>query len=154
MCIHTHTRTHTHTHTHTHTYIYIYTHIPYLLNPFLCWWKFRLFPHLGYCKQFCNEHWSACILSDHDFLWIYVQEWDCRIMVVVVLSLSGTKYCNPMHPTRRLCPWDFAGINSGVGCISFSRGSSMTQGWNLGLLHCRWILYWLSHQGNHCRVIW
>ena len=23
-----------------------------------------------------------------------------------------------------------------------------TQGWNLGLLHCRWILYHLSHQGR------
>ena len=30
--------------------------------------------------------------------------------------------------------------------ISFSRGSSQFQGWNPGLLHCRQILYILSHQ--------
>ena len=31
--------------------------------------------------------------------------------------------------------------------ISFSRGSSPCR-LNLGLLHCRWILYHLSHQGS------
>ena len=31
--------------------------------------------------------------------------------------------------------------------MSFSRGSN-TQGWNPGLPHCRWILYWLSHHGS------
>ena len=28
-----------------------------------------------------------------------------------------------------------------------SRGIFPTQGWNPGLLHCRWILYHLSYQG-------
>ena len=32
--------------------------------------------------------------------------------------------------------------------ISFSRGIFMTQGSNLGLLHCRQILYYLSHLGK------
>ena len=32
--------------------------------------------------------------------------------------------------------------------IPFSRGSSLTQGLNPGLLHCRQILYCLSHQGS------
>ena len=32
--------------------------------------------------------------------------------------------------------------------IPFSRGSSPTQGLNPGLLHCRQILYCLSHQGS------
>ena len=32
--------------------------------------------------------------------------------------------------------------------IPFSRRSSPTQGWNPGLLHCRWILYQLSHEGR------
>ena len=42
--------------------------------------------------------------------------------------------------------------------ISFSRGIFPTQGWNLGLLHCRQILYSLSHQGRftsgkrHCKA--
>ena len=32
--------------------------------------------------------------------------------------------------------------------ISSSRGIFLTQGSKLGLLHCRWILYCLSHQGS------
>ena len=38
--------------------------------------------------------------------------------------------------------------------ISFSRGSSQSKDWiwvsciSGSLLHCRWILYWLSHQGR------
>ena len=32
--------------------------------------------------------------------------------------------------------------------ISFSSGSSLTQESNPGLLHCRKILYWLSHEGR------
>ena len=33
--------------------------------------------------------------------------------------------------------------------IPFSRGFFPTQGLNLGLLHCRWILYDLSYQGGN-----
>ena len=33
--------------------------------------------------------------------------------------------------------------------IPFSRGSSLTQGSNPGLLHCRQIIYHLSHQGSY-----
>ena len=136
----------------------------------------------------------------------------------------STSFAIPWIPTRLLCPWDFPGKNSGVGCHTFSRGSSQlkdltcvsftdtngfftcratreamsrrmccavlclvvsnslrpmdcsppgssvyedspgkntwvgcqallqgifsTQGLNPGLLHCRWILYCLSHQGS------
>ena len=38
--------------------------------------------------------------------------------------------------------------NAGVGSHSLLRGTFSTQGWNLGLLHCRQILYCLSHQGS------
>ena len=35
--------------------------------------------------------------------------------------------------------------NTGVGCHSLLQGIILTQGSNLGLLHCRQILYHLSH---------
>ena len=38
------------------------------------------------------------------------------------------------------------GKNTGVGSHSLLQGIFPTQGWNLGLLHCRQILYHLSHQ--------
>ena len=53
--------------------------------------------------------------------------------------------------SRVLCSWDFPGKNTGVGCHFLFQGIFLTQGSNprlLLLLHCRWILYCLSHQGN------
>ena len=49
---------------------------------------------------------------------------------------------------RLLCAWDSPGTNPGVGCHFLLQGIFTTQGLNLGLLHCRQILYCLSHQGS------
>ena len=38
--------------------------------------------------------------------------------------------------------------NTGVGSLSLFQGIFPTQELNWGLLHCRWILYQLSSQGN------
>ena len=46
---------------------------------------------------------------------------------------------------RLLCPWDSPGKNTGVGHFLL-QGIFLTQGSNLGLLHCRPILYHLSHK--------
>ena len=45
-------------------------------------------------------------------------------------------------------PWNSPGQNTGVGSCSLLQGIFPTQGWNPGLLHCRRILYQLSHQGS------
>ena len=55
-----------------------------------------------------------------------------------------------MYPTRLLCPWDFPGKTTGVGCHSLLQGIFLAEGLNLGLLHCRWILHHLNHQGSPC----
>ena len=44
-------------------------------------------------------------------------------------------------------PWDFPGQNTGVGCHFLLQGIFLTQGLNLGLQHCRQMLYCLSYQG-------
>ena len=41
--------------------------------------------------------------------------------------------------------WNSPGQNTGVGSLSLLQGVFPTQGLNPGLLHCRWILYQLSH---------
>ena len=46
-----------------------------------------------------------------------------------------------------LHPWDFPGKSIGVGCYFLLQRIFLTQGWNLGLPHCRQTLYHLSHQG-------
>ena len=51
-----------------------------------------------------------------------------------------------LQPTRLLCLCNSPGKNTGVGCHSLLQGNSPTQGLNPGLLHCRQIVYCLSHQ--------
>jgi len=43
---------------------------------------------------------------------------------------------------------DSPGKNTGLGCHFLLQGIFPIQGSNPGLLHCRQILYLLSHQGN------
>ena len=55
-----------------------------LLHPFICRWTLRLLPCLGCCEQGCDEHWGTCIFSDHVFLQIYAQGWDCWVVLFLV----------------------------------------------------------------------
>ena len=45
-------------------------------------------------------------------------------------------------------PWNSPGQNTGVGSLCLLKGIFLTQGSNPGLLHCRQILYQLSHKGR------
>ena len=58
--------------------------------------------------------------------------------------------CSPPGSSIR---GDSPGKNTGVGSLSLLQGIFLTQELNRGLLHCRWILYRLSHQGNTCRLL-
>ena len=51
--------------------------------------------------------------------------------------------CSPQVSSIR---GDSPGKNTGVGCHALLQGIFLTQELNPGLLHCRWILYCLSHQ--------
>jgi len=53
-----------------------------------------------------------------------------------------------LQPHGLYSPWNSPDQNTGVGSFSFIQGIFLTQGSNPGLLHCRWILYHLSHQGS------
>ena len=59
-----------------------------------------------------------------------------------VLSLFGILWT----AACLLCPWDSPGKNTGVGWHFLLQGLFLTQGWSPGLLHCRQIVYGLSHQ--------
>ena len=73
----------------------------------------------------------------------------CVSLYVLVAQLCPT-LCDPhgLQPTRLLCPWDFPGKDTGVGCHFLLQGIFPTQGLNLGLLHRKQILYHLSYEGN------
>ena len=65
---------------------------------------------------------------------------------------SGSGMSDSLRPhglwhTRLLCPWDFPGRNTGVGC-HFLQGIFPTQGSHLCLLHWQADCLPLSHQGS------
>ena len=53
-----------------------------------------------------------------------------------------------LQPCGLYSPWDSPGQNTGVGSLSLLQGIFPTQGLNPSLLHCRQILYCLTHQGS------
>ena len=78
-----------------------------------------------------------------------------RIKILFTLSVSHSVTSDSSRPhglyiyiqlARLLCPWTSPGKNTGVGSHSLIQGIFLIQGSNLGLPHCRWILYYLSHQ--------
>ena len=53
-----------------------------------------------------------------------------------VSAQSGPSLCNPMDwEGQDLCPWNFSGKNTGVGCPFFLQGTFPTQRGKLSLLH-------------------
>ena len=91
--------------------------------------------------------------------WRHCNRWFAESHFKIKTSpvLKNCCYCSSLHrvqflwphgfyPTRLLCPWDFPGKNTGVGCHFLLQRIFPTQGSNPGCLHCRWILY--------CWAIW
>ena len=68
--------------------------------------------------------------------------------VKVLVAQSCLTLATPWN-VARLAPlcMEFSGKNTGAGCHSLIQGIFPTQGLNLGLPHCRQILYLLSHHG-------
>ena len=84
-----------------------------------------------------------------------VESWgNLTVMFWVRLRASPKAVCAlGTHLRPALCdltwflrPWDFPDKNTGVGCRFLLQGIFLTQGWNLGLPHCRQTLYCLSDQ--------
>ena len=83
--------------------------------------------------------------------------WSCGLYAVLflVVQLCPILY-DPMDysPPGSFVHGDSPGKTIGVGCHALPQGISPTQGPNTGLLHCRRILYHLSHQGSPGIVEW
>ena len=68
----------------------------------------------------------------------------------VKVAQSCLTLCNPMDYIYS--PWNSPGQNTGVGNLSLLQRIFPTQGSNPGLMHCRQILYQLSHKGSNSYV--
>ena len=74
--------------------------------------------------------------------------------LTIVKSVSCSVECDSLQPhglqaARLLCPRNSPGKNTGVGGHHLLQGIYPTQGSNLGLLHCRQILYLLNHDNRN-----
>ena len=84
------------------------------------------------------------------------------VLCVCLVTQSCSTLCYPMDCSLpgSSAHGDSPGNNTGVGCHAFLQRIFPTQGLNPGLLHCRWILYCLSHQGRvqasyaKCPPVW
>ena len=65
-----------------------------------------------------------------------------------LLAQSCPVLCNPVDNSPPGPSVHSAGKNTGVGHDALLQGFFPTQGSNLGLPHCRQILYCLTHQGS------
>ena len=65
------------------------------------------------------------------------------------MKVKVTQSCPTLCDTM-----DYRGQNTGVGSLSLLQGIFPTQGSNPALLHCKWILYQLSHQASPRLLEW
>ena len=68
-------------------------------------------------------------------------------LVGLVAKLRLT-LATPWTVARQALSRDSPGKNTGVGCHFLLQGIFLTQGSNLGLLHCRQIVYQLRYKGR------
>ena len=92
--------------------------------------------------------------TDHGILQARILEWVAIPFIYMYykkekVTQSYLTLCSPMD-----CPWNSPGQNSGVGSLSLLQGIFPTQGLNPGLLHCRQILYQLSHKRSPRTLQW
>ena len=83
--------------------------------------------------------------------WLYI-----LCAVLCLFAQSCLTLCDPMDysPSGSSVHGDSIDKNTGVGCHTLFQEIVPTQGLNPGLLHCRWILYCLSHQRSPGILEW
>ena len=77
-----------------------------------------------------------------------------RTLLELSESESGSVLSNFLQPHGPYISWNFPGQNTRVGSLCFLQGIFPTHRLNPGLLHCRQILYQLSHKGSPRILKW
>ena len=104
---------------------------------------FHCFPHLFAGVKY--------LVEQQEKFWVYLcthTHTHTHTQKVSHSVMSNTLQPHGLWPTRLLCPWKTPVKNPGVGCHPLFQGIFLTQGSNPALLHCRQILYHLSHKGS------
>ena len=123
-------------------------------NVWLQQWQLRVSP----CIYQFERHWSSASATAFFLLSVRrISNYNSRkLRTTPAFVGSIVPACLVVSDSLRpfgLCPWGFPGKNTRVGCHFLLQGIFPTQGSNLHLLyllHCRQILYPLSHRGSPC----
>ena len=103
----------------------------------------------GTLVYYGNVNWSSQYGKEYgEFSKKLKIELPCALLCSVTQpcpTLCNLMGCSP--PGSSVCGGS-PGKNTGVGCHDLLQGIFSTQGSDLGLPHCRWVLYYLSHLGN------
>ena len=98
--------------------------------------------------------WSNLYLSFQTILFPTTNDRQLGAAAIQWVKVSFSVMSGSLQPHRLYSPWNSPGQNTGVGSLSLLQGIIPTQGSNPGLLHCRWILYQLSHKGSPRILEW
>ena len=105
-------------------------------------------------RKFFSVKFSQSIATEHNLsnCWICYHipksiQYRYALPVLFLGTQSCPTLCDPMDcsPLGSSVHGDSLGKNTSVGCHVLLQGIFPTQGLNPGILHCRWILYQLSH---------
>ena len=107
-------------------------------------------------KSICEVYFSTCITQQHKISQttnaVSIRKY--HLSVTNVISESCSVVSNSLQTHGLYSPWNSPGQNTGVGSLFLLQGIFPTQGLNLGLPHCRWILYQLSHKTSPRILEW
>ena len=120
-------------------------------------WKYRCWSNSFvqltsiFWDQFSAKFCATCLGQRDNKTWNLTHRItvSCESERVSCSVVSDSLPPHGLQPTRLLCPRNSPGKGTGVGCYYLLQGIFPTQGLNLSLLHCKQILYHLSHQGSH-----
>ena len=99
--------------------------------------------HIRLPKIKCDNN-ACCVILSHSgsaSYYYYLAVLSCSVVSDSLRPVDCSPPGTSVHG-------DSPSKNTGVGCHAPLQGIFPTQGWNPGLLHFRWILYCLTHQGS------
>ena len=126
----------------------------------LCCPLLLLSPIFPSIRVFSNElalhiRWPKYWLFSYNLKCVQIKcAWFLRSESVHCSVVFNSLWSHGLYPTRLLCPLNSPGRNTGVGSYSLIQGIFPAQVSNPALLHCRQILYCLSHQSINTRVLY
>ena len=90
---------------------------------------------------------SIVLLLSHNFFFFFFFT-VCKHACMFSHSVVSDSVAHGLWPSRLLCPQDFLGKNTGMGCHFLLQGLFLSQGSNLHLLHQQVDSLLLSHWGS------